>query len=203
MGFLTLTRSSSRTPAQQHIHTRSHHQSWASWLWLEVLVELQHNNTSIHTHVISHGLLRGVEIRVVAATALDVEEPASDAPDQQRVVDAELHHRIQLCPPLLQQVVQLIAKGKPCYRHCYNLSVLHTWCNCTWPEQVSNNNNAQALNIYKLFTNTYCQYLTHTTWMHTHTHAHTRTHAHTHTPVAYQGNETEDFLFFLNNKKLK
>ena len=35
--------------------------------------------------------------------------------------------------------------------------------------------------------------------MHTHTHArthtdsHTHTHTHTHTPVAYQGNETEDY----------
>ena len=44
------------------------------------------------SHIISHGFLRRIELLMVAAATLDVEETASDPPDQQGIVDRELHH---------------------------------------------------------------------------------------------------------------
>ena len=49
---------------------------------------------------------------MVAATTLKVEESASDATNKQRVINGELHHCVQLCPPLLKQLVQLQVKSK-------------------------------------------------------------------------------------------
>ena len=60
------------------------------------------------THVIGHGHPGRRELLVIAPAGGAVDEAARDAPHQQRVVDAELDHRVERLLARLEQLVQLL-----------------------------------------------------------------------------------------------
>lgn len=61
----------------------------------------------INAYIVGHRLLRRVELLVVGAAALRMEQSAGDAANEQLVVDAELDHGVQRLFALLQQCIQL------------------------------------------------------------------------------------------------
>ena len=64
------------------------------------------------THIVRHGFLWRVELFMVAATALDVEQTSSDSSDQQGIVDAEFYHRVDRGASLFQKVIQLLVQKR-------------------------------------------------------------------------------------------
>ena len=78
---------------------------------------------------------------------------------------------------------------------CKTKTRAHWWSPCRTFQQLYNNNNeyferltAQALSAYMIFTNTYCQNSTHTTWMHAHTQTYTLTAKDARIKFLYTGN---------------